>query len=199
MKFEFGISLLAALVASGCAFGPGTDPQDDDVERRISALERELAALKQTEAEKKEAGPGAAPPAVAAGPPAAATPQAAPSAATPTAATASAATPTAATPPQLPTWNVTPDITFKPGARLQVRYLHDGSTKNNEIAVQRFRMKAAGQAWKAKYGLEFKIDNTGRTGGTRMRRSRTAGSSIRRSRRSRAARDSTTCPSRGTR
>jgi hypothetical protein len=59
---------------------------------------------------------------------------------------------------------VTPDITFKPGLRVQGRYVHDGSTNNNDLAIQRFRLKGSGEAWKAKYGVELKIDGTGRTG-----------------------------------
>lgn len=148
-----GIACAAALIAaSGCAFGPGAGASDEAVERRISQLERELAALKQAEAEEEQEA-GAAPAAVSAAPPQAAAGTA-----------AAAAPPPAPAEKQLPTWNVTPDISFKPGVRVQVRYLHDGATKNNDIAVQRFRMKGAGQAWKARYGLELKIDNTGRTG-----------------------------------
>jgi hypothetical protein len=134
------IALFATLFAtSGCALVGGAP--DADIDRRIGQLEREIAAL------KAEPGPAAQP--------AAPVPSAAASADQPA--------PKPADKPLLQ-WNVTPEITFKPGLRLQGRYVHDGGTNNNDLAVQRFRLKAAGDAWKAKYGLEFKIDGTGRTG-----------------------------------
>ena len=153
------------LLGSGCASWPGSGGStagsgaQGDVDGRLARLEREIAALKQGASDKgTAAAPGAAP----AAPAAASAPTAA-------AAQTAAATPAQATPPppaEKPpmTWNVTPDITFKPGLRLQTRYSHDGSTDNNDIAIQRFRLKGSGDAWKAKYAVEMKIDNTGTTG-----------------------------------
>jgi hypothetical protein len=152
------------LAVSGCASFRGGS---DDVDRRIDAMEREIAALKEG-----GAGPGtaavsaAAPPApqAAAGPEAAVAPSGIATAA------AQATTPTPADKPAekpVPlTWHVTPEITFKPGLRVQTRFVHDGGTNNNDIAIQRLRLKASGDAWKAKYGVEMKIDGTGRTGAT---------------------------------
>lgn len=55
------------------------------------------------------------------------------------------------------------DITFKPGARIQTRYLYDNEDHNNDFFIRRFRFKASGDAFGiAKYGMELKIDNTGR-------------------------------------
>jgi hypothetical protein len=60
---------------------------------------------------------------------------------------------------------VTPDITFKPGLRLQTRYQYDTRTNNNELYLARFRLKAGGQAYEiATYYLEMKIDGTGKSG-----------------------------------
>lgn len=125
-------------------------PAQEQKEVRVRGLQRGISIFAALVAASGGAGAASADPAGA---------QPAAAAATPAVA---AALPAPA--PQIPTWNVTPDITFKPGVRLQVRYLYDDVAGNNEIAVQRFRMKGAGQAWKAKYGLELKIDNTGRTG-----------------------------------
>jgi hypothetical protein len=165
---------------SGCALGGGSAQVDE----RISALEREIAMLKQA---GSETGAQAAPAVqVAEAPPApqAAAPGGAEEAAVPAAAAAPAATEiaaggiataaaaqTIAAPPDKPvdkpvplTWHVTPEITFKPGLRVQTRFVHDGGSNNNDIAIQRFRLKASGDIWKAKYGAEMKIDGTGRTG-----------------------------------
>ncbi len=54
-------------------------------------------------------------------------------------------------------------ITFKPGLRLQTRYLYDTENNNNDIFIRRFRLKGSGDAFGlAKYGAELKIYNTGR-------------------------------------
>jgi len=157
----FSVLLLSG---SGCASWPGSGGStagspapaaQAGVDQRLSRLEQEIAALKQGGSGKQAAAAPAGAPAAQAG-------AAAPSG-------SAAATPSPATPP--PTaekaplvWNVTPDISFKPGLRLQTRFSRDGSTNNNDIAIQRFRLKGAGDAWKAKYAVELKIDNTGTTG-----------------------------------
>ena len=160
----FAFSLLL-LLGSGCASWPGSGGSaagsgaQADVDGRLSHLEQEIAELKQARGERETAAaPGAGP---AAQPAASAQGSAAP--APPSAPQAAAASP-AEKPPGV--WQVTPDITFKPGLRLQTRYSHDGSTNNNDIAIQRFRLKGSGDAWKVKYGIEMKIDNTGTTGKT---------------------------------
>jgi hypothetical protein len=57
------------------------------------------------------------------------------------------------------------DLTFKPGLRIQPRYMYDTETSNNDFFIRRFRLKASGSAYGvAKYGLELKIDNEGRYG-----------------------------------
>jgi hypothetical protein len=125
--------------------------RNDDVDRRIGQPEREIDALSPwVRGSSRE---------VSAAPQRAASAQ---TGAAPAASPDKAAAKPAEKPPLQ--WNVTPDITFKPGLRLQTRYSHDGSTNNNDIAIQRFRLKGAGDAWKAKYALEMKIDNTGTTG-----------------------------------
>jgi hypothetical protein len=56
-------------------------------------------------------------------------------------------------------------ITFKPGARLQVRFVHtkEDSGGNNDFFIRRLRMKGGGSAFGiANYYFEVKIDNTGR-------------------------------------
>jgi hypothetical protein len=164
--------LAAALglgIASGCATGSGSshavDAENAALERRVAQLERELAELRaEATAQRDGAAAREVAPAQAPGALVAKTEIAAVAAGPPQATATNAPAAGTAAPLQVPTWNVTPDITFKPGARLQVRYLHESFTDNNEIAIQRFRLKGAGQAWKAKYGLELKIDNTGRTG-----------------------------------
>jgi hypothetical protein len=54
-------------------------------------------------------------------------------------------------------------ITFKPGLRVQSRYLYDDFTGNNDFFIRRFRLKCSGNAFEiANYGLELKIDSTGK-------------------------------------
>jgi phosphate-selective porin len=152
-------SLLALpILTTGCAtgsglFGSSPSPaapaeQSADVDERLARMEAEIAALRQERAEAASAAPAPAPSAQAAAP-----------------APVSAA-PAASSPVEklLGPWQLTEDITFKPGLRVQGRYVHDGATNNNDLAIQRFRMKGSGNAWKAKYAIEMKIDGTGRTG-----------------------------------
>lgn len=55
------------------------------------------------------------------------------------------------------------DLTFKPGLRIQPRYMHDDGNGNNDFFIRRFRLKGSGSAYGvAKYGVELKIDNEGR-------------------------------------
>jgi hypothetical protein len=57
------------------------------------------------------------------------------------------------------------DLTFKPGLRIQPRYMFDSGNDNNDFFIRRFRLKGAGSAYGvAKYGAELKIDNEGRFG-----------------------------------
>ncbi len=145
-------SLLALLAASILAFGSvATSSADDlapgdDVDARLRHLESEIDALKQGRSEPAAdaAATGAAP------------------------AQPDAPAPVAAAPPAekpLLQWNVTPDITFKPGLRVQTRYSYDTRSNNHEIAIQRFRLKAGGEVYEiVKYYVEMKIDNTGSAG-----------------------------------
>lgn len=56
-------------------------------------------------------------------------------------------------------------ITFKPGLRIQTRYLYDSETNNNDFFIRRFRIKGSGDVFGlGTYGAELKIDNTGRFG-----------------------------------
>ncbi len=154
--------------AAGCAFSGGSP---NEVDRRLADMEREIAALKAEKAAAAQ--PVAAAPT---GPDGSEKATGAPEAGEPAtkevpiAQTGGAAAPAASADKPAPkpaeplTWRVTPEITFKPGLRVQTRYVHDGGTNNNDIAIQRFRLKASGDAWKAKYGVEMKIDGTGRTG-----------------------------------
>src|SRR5262245_49965401 len=145
-------ALLAGMIAiSGCTSLGGSG----DVDRKLADMQREIDALKAEKATAPTPPVGAAPQptTIAQATPAPAPPPPAPAADKPP------------PPAEVPlTWRVTPDITFKPGMRLQTRYAHDGGTNNNDISLFRFRLKASGEAWKAKYGLEMKIDGTGRTG-----------------------------------
>jgi hypothetical protein len=55
------------------------------------------------------------------------------------------------------------DLTFKPGLRIQPRYMFDSGNDNNDFFIRRFRLKGSGSAYDvAKYGVELKIDNEGR-------------------------------------
>jgi hypothetical protein len=57
------------------------------------------------------------------------------------------------------------DLTFKPGVRIQPRYMFDSGSNNNDFFIRRFRLKGSGSAYGvAKYGVELKIDNEGRYG-----------------------------------
>jgi hypothetical protein len=57
------------------------------------------------------------------------------------------------------------DLTFKPGVRIQPRYMYDSGSDNNDFFIRRFRLKGGGSAYGiAKYGVELKIDNEGRYG-----------------------------------
>ena len=54
-------------------------------------------------------------------------------------------------------------ITFTPGLRVQPRYIYDDGNDNNDFLIRRFRLKCSGDAFEiAKYGMELKIDSTGR-------------------------------------
>jgi hypothetical protein len=136
-------ALLCALLAS-----PGARPVaaagSTDVEQRIEALERELEQLKrevsEEQAEASPEGEGA--------------PESGRSPAPPLAGSSGP------TPLSLPTWQVTPDITFKPGFRVQGRYRYNDDI-DNRFFIRRFRMKAGGRAFMARYYGELKIDNTG--------------------------------------
>jgi hypothetical protein len=67
------------------------------------------------------------------------------------------------------------DLTFKPGLRIQPRYMHDDGNGNNDFFIRRFRLKASGSAYGvAKYGLELKIDNEGRFAATPAARAENA-------------------------
>jgi phosphate-selective porin len=135
-----------ALAATGCATGSAWLPAPsgpkaaetppEGLQERVERMEVELAELRE---ERREGAAEAAAP----------------------------ATPAAPAPEKKKealTFYVTPDITFKPGLRLQTRYQYDTRTNNNELFIARFRLKAGGQAYEiATYYLEMKIDNTGRT------------------------------------
>lgn len=59
------------------------------------------------------------------------------------------------------------DLTFKPGLRIQPRYMYESGNGNNDIFIRRFRLKGSGSAYDvAKYGVELKIDNDGRFAAT---------------------------------
>ena len=56
-------------------------------------------------------------------------------------------------------------ITFTPGFRLQVRYIHDTTSGKDEIFIARLRLKAKGQLFHTvKYYTEYKIDTLARSG-----------------------------------
>ncbi len=157
-----------ALAATGCASGPAwlrppSDPSaattpPEGLQERVERMEAELAEMRE---ERREGAAEAAAPA-APGAPAAPTAPAAPGA--PAAPTAPAA-PEPEKKKEALVFYVTPDITFKPGLRLQTRFTYDTKSNNKEIAIQRFRLKAGGQAFElATYYLEMKIDGTGNAG-----------------------------------
>jgi phosphate-selective porin len=61
----------------------------------------------------------------------------------------------------IPTFQVTDEITFKPGLRLQPRYTH-GTRDDHRFYLNRFRLKGGGAAFGLiKYYTELKIDGTG--------------------------------------
>jgi hypothetical protein len=54
-------------------------------------------------------------------------------------------------------------ITFKPGVRIQSRFLYNDFDNNNDFFVRRFRLKGKGNVFgMAQYGTELKVDSTGR-------------------------------------
>jgi hypothetical protein len=56
-------------------------------------------------------------------------------------------------------------VTFKPGLRLQPRYIYDDFNDNHDFLITRFRLKASGDIYDwATYGAELKIDGTSRFG-----------------------------------
>jgi phosphate-selective porin len=56
-------------------------------------------------------------------------------------------------------------ITFKPGLRIQPRYIYDDLNDNNDFLIQRFRLKAGGDIFDwITYYTELKIDGTSRFG-----------------------------------
>ena len=55
------------------------------------------------------------------------------------------------------------DLTFKPGVRIQPKYIYESGNGNHDFLIRRFRLKGGGNAFDiAKYGVELKIDNEGR-------------------------------------
>jgi hypothetical protein len=53
------------------------------------------------------------------------------------------------------------EITFKPGLRIQGRYLYDTFTHDNDFFIRRFRMKGSGNVYDiATYGAELKVDSS---------------------------------------
>ena len=57
------------------------------------------------------------------------------------------------------------NITFTPGFRLQVRYIHDKESGKNEFFVARLRLKAKGELFHTvRYYAELKADTLGRSG-----------------------------------
>ena len=67
------------------------------------------------------------------------------------------------------------DLTFKPGLRIQPRYMYDSGNDNNDFFIRRFRLKGSGSAYGvAKYGVELKIDNEERFAATPTARAENA-------------------------
>ena len=61
--------------------------------------------------------------------------------------------------------NNSKNITFTPGFRLQVRYIHDRESGKNEFFVARLRLKAKGELFHTvRYYAELKADTLGRSG-----------------------------------
>jgi len=61
--------------------------------------------------------------------------------------------------------NNSKDVTFTPGVRLQVRYIHDTTSNNDEFFVARLRLKAKGELFHTvRYYAELKADTLGRSG-----------------------------------
>jgi hypothetical protein len=59
------------------------------------------------------------------------------------------------------------DLTFKPGVRIQPRYMYEQGNDNHDFLIRRFRLKGGGNAFDvAKYGVELKIDSEGRFAAT---------------------------------
>ncbi|MEX2308961.1 MAG: porin [Pirellulales bacterium] len=59
------------------------------------------------------------------------------------------------------------DLTFKPGVRIQPKYIYESGNDNHDFLIRRFRLKGGGNAFDiAKYGVELKIDNDGRFAAT---------------------------------
>ncbi len=56
-------------------------------------------------------------------------------------------------------------ITFTPGFRVQLKYIHDTQSGRDEVFIARLRLKAKGQLFHTvKYYTEYKIDNLARSG-----------------------------------
>jgi hypothetical protein len=56
-------------------------------------------------------------------------------------------------------------ITFTPGFRLQVRYIHDTESSKDEIFIARIRLKAKGELFHTvRYYVEYKFDTVARSG-----------------------------------
>jgi hypothetical protein len=132
------------LFFAALAVYPAAAAESTNVERRIEALEHELEELKREVAKEDAEPPGGDYPAEGE------EPQSPPPSKS-----------SARSPLSLPTWHVTPDITFKPGFRVQARYRRNDDIGDN-FFIRRFRIKGSGKAFMAKYGLELKVDNTWR-------------------------------------
>lgn len=62
-------------------------------------------------------------------------------------------------------WNVTDNITFIPGLRVQTDYTYDEETNDNDIFLRRVRLKGSGTFYTfATFGSEIKIDSVGKAG-----------------------------------
>jgi phosphate-selective porin O/P len=57
------------------------------------------------------------------------------------------------------------EITFKPGARIQSRYMYDDANNQNDFLIRRTRIKGSGKVYDlANYGLEIRFDNAEKFG-----------------------------------